>query len=381
LIAFLDHPHTNSGVGSVATVDTKGNKKTLTEFWLGNVNALAWSASSDEILFTAAPYGDTNSLYAVSRSGRQRLIAHLPGWFGVQDVAPDGRVLLYHTALSESLFYLPPGDSKGTDLYWHDQSDIHDISRDGKTLLFSEGGDENRSGEDYVTYLRRTDGSPAIRLGRGYPLEISPDGKWAMVLGSVRAPSQLVLLPTGTGETRPFTHDKIHHQGAAWTPDGKRIVFVGNEPGHRNRYYVQSLDGGPPRSITPENVTYNGLDPVAISADGRFVAVTSPEGKIALQPLDGGAPRSVPKLADGFVPLRFCPDNRSLLVYRSGEVPLKILRVDVDTGAQTLWKELEPVSRTEFNSFSEIRVGADCQSTAYSVVYEPSELWIADGLR
>jgi WD40-like Beta Propeller Repeat len=51
-----------------------------------------------------------------------------------------------------------------------------------------------------------------------------------MVLGSTRAPSQLVLLPTGTGEQRPLTHDSIHHQGAAWTPDGKRIVFVGNEP-------------------------------------------------------------------------------------------------------------------------------------------------------
>jgi len=381
LIAFLDHPRPGCGVGSIAIVDTKGNEKTLTEFWLGNVNALAWSSSSDEILFTAAPYGGTNSVYAVNRSGRQRLIAHLPGWFGVEDVAPDGRVLLSHSAVSYSLFYMPPGDSKGTDLYWHDQSDIHDISRDGKTLLFSEGGDENRSGEDYVAYLRRTDGSPAIRLGRGYPLEISPDGKWAMVLGSVRAPSQLVLLPTGTGETRPFTHDKIHHQGAAWTPDGKRIVFVGNEPGHRNRYYVQGLDSGPPRSITPENVTYNVDDPVAISADGRFVAVTSPEGKIALQPLDGGEPRSVPKLADGFEPLRFCPDNLSLLVYHPGEVPVKILRVDVDTGAQTLWKELTPVNRTEFKSFSAIRVGADCHSLAYSVIYEPSELWIAGGLR
>ncbi len=78
-----------------------------------------------------------------------------------------------------------------------------------------------------------------------------------MVLGSTRAPSQLVLLPTGTGEARPLTHDGIHHQGAAWTPDGKRIVFVGNEPGHRIRYYVQSVDGGPPRAITPENVSFN----------------------------------------------------------------------------------------------------------------------------
>jgi hypothetical protein len=28
-----------------------------------------------------------------------------------------------------------------------------------------------------------------------------------------------------------------------------------------------------------------------------------------------------------------------------------------------------------------VRVGADCHSSAYSVWYQPSELWIADGLR
>ena len=32
-----------------------------------------------------------------------------------------------------------------------------------------------------------------------------------------------------------------------------------------------------------------------------------------LYPLDNGAPRTVPKPADGFAPLRWCPDNRSLM--------------------------------------------------------------------
>ena len=75
--------------------------------------------------------------------------------------------------------------------------------------------------------------------------------------GIFTPPSQLGWLPTGTGEARPLTHDGIHHQVAAWTPDGKRIVFVGTEPDHRIRYYVQTLDGGPPRAITPENVSSN----------------------------------------------------------------------------------------------------------------------------
>ncbi len=55
MIAFPDEPlGALGGLGSVATVDMKGNKKTLTEFWLGYVTGLAWSPSGDEILFTAA---------------------------------------------------------------------------------------------------------------------------------------------------------------------------------------------------------------------------------------------------------------------------------------------------------------------------------------
>ncbi len=381
LIAFLDQPLGSSGsLGTVATVDLKGNKKTLTQFWLGSLTGLAWSSSGDEILFAASAYGVASSVYAVNPSGRQRLIAHLPGTFSVLDVAPDGRLLMTRAVLSSAMFYQPTLDSKETDMYWHDLSWVTDISRDGKALLFSEGGDATRSGEDYVAYIRRTDGSAAVRLGPGLPLEISPDGRWALVLGSSRAPSQLLFLPTGTGDARPLTHDGIHHLGAGWTPDGKRIVFVGNEPGHRIRYYVQSVDGGPPRAITPENVNFSNSDPVAVSPDGRFVAVAGLDGKIVLYSLDNGAPRAVPKLAGGFTPLRWCPGN-SLMVYHAGDVPVKVLRVDIETGERALWKELAPTYRTGLAGITFIRVGVDCQSSAYSALYQPSELWIADGLR
>jgi Tol biopolymer transport system component len=381
LIAFLEQPFGSSGaVGSVATVDTKGNKKALTHFWMGLINGLAWSPNSDEILFTAAAYGFTTSLYAVNRSGRQRLIAHLPGNFSLLDAAPDGRLLMEHAVWSMALSYLPAPDSKETDLYWHDLSILSDISRDGKALLFSEGGDTTRSEEDYVTYLRGSDGSAAIRLGAGFPLEISPDGKWAMVLGSSRAPSQLVLLPTGAGESRPLTHDGIHHQGAAWTPDGKRVVFVGNEPGHRIRYFVQSLEGTPPRAITPENVSFNNFDPVAISPDGESVAVAGLDGKIQLYPLDGSSPHAVPNLAEGFSPLRWCPDN-SLMVYHPGGCARE------DFPSRPRGRRTEYLarvgSRQSDRSQQHPRPKSGCELSEFSLfgVYVPSELWIVDGMR
>ena len=111
------------------------------------------------------------------------------------------------------------------------------------------------------------------------------------------------------------------------------------------------------------------------------MAVTGLDGKVILQPLGGGEPRAVPKLPNGFTPLRWCPDNRSLMVYHAGDMPVKILRVDVGTGEQTPWKELAPAYRTGLQSIPYIRVGADCQSSAYSAQYNSSELWIIDGVR
>ena len=74
---------------------------------------------------------------------------------------------MLHGLASQSIFYLPTVNSKETDLYWHDLSGLADISRDGKAIWFAEGGDATRNGEDYVTYLRGTDGSAAVRLAPG----------------------------------------------------------------------------------------------------------------------------------------------------------------------------------------------------------------------
>ena len=104
------------------------------------------------------------------------------------------------------------------------------FSPDGSQILFSEGAASVV--KDWVTYLRGTDGSPAVRLGEGLAAALSADGKWAM-LSPTGAKLPLIAFPTRAGNPETLAAGEIRHFGGRWTGDGGRIVFVGAEPGRR----------------------------------------------------------------------------------------------------------------------------------------------------
>ena len=69
--------------------------------------------------------------------------------------------------------------------------------------------------------------------------------------------------------------------------------FVGAEPGHRPRYYVQESLQSTPRAISGETIVFDrGADDIVISPDGRHLAATRnpycfgmPPGHIRRQPV------------------------------------------------------------------------------------------------
>jgi dipeptidyl aminopeptidase/acylaminoacyl peptidase len=134
-----------------------------------------------------------------------------------------------------------------------DVTSVVDLSADGKLILFSEGG--AASEKDELAYIRNTDGSPAVQIGKGEALALSPDAKWAILLQRSSSQTQLFLVPTGAGEARQLTNDAINHVDARWFPDGNRILFLGNELGRGARLFVQDLSGvHDARPVTPEGV-------------------------------------------------------------------------------------------------------------------------------
>jgi eukaryotic-like serine/threonine-protein kinase len=165
-IAFLEHPLVADDGGSVRIVDLAGTHKTLAKNWISE-DGLAWSPNGEEIWFTATHEGLGRALYAVDLSGKERLLARVPGTLTILDTARDGRVLLKREANREEIKGFIDGASQPRELSWFDFSLPARLSADGKTLLFGEVGEAG--GATYGIYIRGTDGSPAVRLGDGNP--------------------------------------------------------------------------------------------------------------------------------------------------------------------------------------------------------------------
>jgi eukaryotic-like serine/threonine-protein kinase len=376
-VAFLDHPILRDDRGSVVVVDRQGRKTTLSEGW-GSAEGLAWAPRGREVWFTAARSGAECSLHAVSLSGRLRLLASVPGRLVLQDVAPDGRALVARHEVFSELLAQAPGESIERDLSWHDFSRIADISADGRWVLFSETG--GAGGTQYGVYLRRTDGSaPAVRLGEGRSLALSPDGKWALSL-PLDPPSRLVLLPTGAGQARTITSPAIErYQWATFFPDGNRLLVMGNEPGGDMRLFEQDLSpGGAVRPVTPPGVVTvaNTLSPDGL----RVIGSDRNLDALGIYPIGGGEPAPLRGLLPGDTPLRWTADGRSIYVGRADGARFLVSRLDLATGRQERVKELRP-EPTGAVAVTNGALTADASAYAYDVLKILSSLYVVSGLR
>ncbi len=285
-VAFLDHPFALDDAGTVAFIDLAGKKTTLTGKWASE-GGLVWAPSGDEIWFTATEAGANRSLYARRRSpGKLRVVARVPGGLKLHDIAKNGKVLITRESPRVGILGMLQGDTRERDMSFLDYSFAADLSPDGRMLLFDEEGEAG--GANYTVFIRKTDRSPVVRLGEGNAMALSPDAKWALsILPLPNSPFR--LLPTGTGEHPELPLGGVSsEQAATWFPDSQQILFAGTEAGHGVRLYVQSIDGGKPRAITPEGITA-ALPGFAVSPDGKHVAAIGPDHKAALFPVDGGS--------------------------------------------------------------------------------------------
>jgi eukaryotic-like serine/threonine-protein kinase len=293
-------------------------------------------------------------------------------WLNLLDIGRDGRILLTEVSNRMGMRALLPPEKEEKDLSWLDTSQARDISPDGKVLLFLElsYGD----GRNPAIYIRKTDGSPAVRLGDGIRASLSPDGKWVVSTVREQGGSQLLLLPSGPGESRPPTTPGMRYESAEWFPDGNRILFTGSEKDRPPRVFAQDLSGGTPVPITPEGVTG-----CCVSPDAKQM-VAKREGQFFLYPVSGGVPRVIADAAPNESAIRWHASGDSIFIGRMGHTDIDLLRMDARSGAKTIVRQLRPPDPVGVTS-SSVTVTPDGAAYAFSFQRDLSNLFLVTGLK
>ena len=372
-VGIIHHVRANDDSGEVAVVDLNGQIKTLTQKW-GSAWGLAWMKTTNEIWFTAAPGGSKRELLAVTMSGTQRTILPQTGNLTLEDISQSGRVLLNSLSQQMKMRFVGSGEKGQRDLSWMDWSLATGISKDGSAVVFFESGEG--AGEHTVGYHRKTDGSPAVKLGNVSRPRLSPDGKSVVAIDESR--DELAILPVGPGEAQ-----RIHLPGftlvfVEWLPDTRGVVFLANEANRGLRHYTLALSGGSPRSITPEGVTASV--PV-VSPDGKYIVAVSSSGQVLLFPITGGEPVICQGIEIGERPYSWSADGTLLYVMSRGSLPAKVYRVNWKTGQRDLWKEVAPPDAAGVPDISAPVITPDGLSYAYSYRQTLSQLHLVEGLK
>jgi Tol biopolymer transport system component len=225
--------------------------------------------------------------------------------------------------------------------------------------------------------VRRTDGSPAVRLSDGSAPTLSPDGKW--VLGrSFSLQHGVLKLPTGAGESSTISTGDVQAHQAFFFPDGLHILLLGNQSGHGLRLWVQDASGGAPRPISPEGATARRRG--CISPDGKQVAARDPDGNITIYPVAGGKPLPVPNVQPDEEPVQWTPDGKSLLVGRR-EIPARIFVINLASKERKLLKSFMPADPTGLFGNAPPDFSRDLKSYVYTYERITSDLYVVDGLK
>ena len=261
------------------------------------------------------------ALRAVSLAGTERVMVEptRAALGSILDVFRDGRVLMATHAAKMGCSCLPPGQAQLRDLSWLDGSAPEALSSDGHTVpLLSEflGGEEKMAPS---TCKKRMGPMPFV-LARDTAKISRRMVKWVL---ATEVPTRATLdhccrQDQDRRERSPEDRSSSGNE-ANFLPNGRQIVFGGREKDRGPSIYVQDIESGSIRAISPENVGTRGLatsgQPVCHRLDQW--AKTGQRFKYAV---DDGPPIPLPYLDSNNLPLQLSPDESTLYVWRTRRV-------------------------------------------------------------
>ncbi len=372
-LAFIAHGDPTDDRGQIVILHSNGQKVATSSVYT-SAEGLAWTPMGDAVWFSSPL--ESGTIYSFSLSGKRGEVLSVPGRLFLRDISASGMVLAEQGIIRHGII-----GSDGTtqrDLSWMDYGELRDLSDDGKMILFEE---EGRSSKNYTIYVRGTDGSPAIAIGQGYGLGLSPDKQWALSQKITEPADQIWLLPIGPGEPRRISPANLiaTYIDGGFLPDGKSVYYVAKEAGHAPRTWLQNLSGGAPKPITPEGTVGWGVSP-----NGKWMLAGSSDNYVAnlLMPMDGGAPVPIHGLHPDQNALGWTSDNLLYVMNNPapGAMSAHVEVLNPATGAQTKWKDipLPPIGGLQTEN---LIITPDGKAYAYHYHLSLSDLYTISGGR
>ena len=96
--------------------------------------------------------------------------------------------------------------------------------------------------------------------------------------------------------------------------------------------------------------------------------------------MEGGESRPVPGIKPGESVIRFDAGGTSLFLASEG-LPLRIDRLELDSGKRTAWKEIVLADPTGADSIGNVQLTPDGKCYCYSFLRNLSRLYVVDNLR
>jgi Tol biopolymer transport system component len=370
LVAFWEYDR-EVGDYAISIAGKDHARQAISSGWRG-MGGISWSPNGKELWFSGQRSGADPGLYRMDLAGKARLASQTAGYFYVQDRAADGRLLISAVNTRIAILFMPADGSPERDLAWMDASAPYDLSGDAKLLLSAELSYDQ--GRNTAIYLRKTDGSAAVRLGWGNRPALSPDGKWVAAIQQAAGEFHIALLPTGAGESRQLGADGMRYESVEWFPDGKHILIAANQPGHAARSWIGDVETGKLQPLRPE-----GMKATRISPDGRSYLIPAAD-KLLLGAIAGGPPRRIANLEPREAVVRWSGDGQYVFLRQTDCRSIRISRLEVATGRRELWRELKvPEVGAEF--YGRVLLSADGKAVVCSFQHDIANLYLVKGPR
>jgi eukaryotic-like serine/threonine-protein kinase len=376
-LAFLHHPVSGSAMGEVVVADLQGQTRTLTRRW-PNSMGLAWSPDDSEVWFTNGE-SKRNVLSAVSLEGTTREIYQSLLELRLEDVGRDGQVLLVNQMERVELVYTGDGGRTQTLLSWTDWNQVASLSSDGKMLFSVVQALPTKGLQPSLAMLRSTDGAPPQLLGEGQALDLSPDGRWALVRSDDH--TKLTALPTGAGQPKRIETHGLDVSAARWMPDGKRLLVSGwTPPDSERRLYLVADDGSKPARVSDAALSTRRF--LEVSPDSHWAAAADPNMRLVIVSMSDGTPLPVPSTLADARPRGWSPEGH-LWVTQGGDraaAQARLLRFDIRSGKVLEERSIGPTDPSGVTGMVYLVLTPDGRGVAFTHSRTVGYLYIARGL-